>query len=232
MNKRVRQAVENAGVVPNFQEDGRALFEEQILVISQKTKLIEVNAEYSIFDKQGHQIGTAREIGQNLFKKALKVDTYGTRRMQIVDMNGQTLISLVAPATVIMSKVLVLNADGSEAGRVQQKFGILNARFALTVANQVIGSLSGEGWDSWNFNVQDADGREVARITKKWDGLAKAIFTNSDSYVLEIRGPVAQPLRTLIIAAALVVDTHLRQGQTQSQDRRTKASRGWADAGA
>jgi uncharacterized protein YxjI len=228
--KRVQREVRQAGIVAGAQNGGGTLLTEPVLVVNQKVKLIEVNAEYSVYNQHGKQIGTVREIGQNLLKKALKADVYSTRRLQILDMRGQPVISLIAPATLIRAKVIVLDADGTEVGQIVQKLGILNTHFALLSGKQTLGSINGEGWDTWNFNVQDAGGREVARITKKWAGLATEMFTRSDNYVVEIHGSVEQPLRTLVVAAALVIDTGLRQGQAQAQASASKkASRGWAD---
>ena len=59
--------------------------------------------------------------------------------------------------------------------------------------------------------MQDASGEEVARITKTWEGLLKTAFTTADNYVVQIHRPLEEPLRSLVIAAALCVDTALKQ---------------------
>jgi hypothetical protein len=41
--------------------------------------------------------------------------------------------------------------------------------------------------------------------------LAKAVFTTADNYVVEIARPLEDPLRSLVVAAALSVDTALKQ---------------------
>ena len=74
-----------------------------------------------------------------------------------------------------------------------------------------IGSLNGENWRAWDFNIQDGDGVEVARITKTWEGLAKTMFTTADNYVVQIHRRLAQPLLSLVIASALSIDTALKQ---------------------
>ena len=51
----------------------------------------------------------------------------------------------------------------------------------------------------------------MARITKTWEGLAKTIFTTADNYVVRIHRPLEQPLLTMVVAAALTVDTALKQ---------------------
>ena len=64
---------------------------------------------------------------------------------------------------------------------------------------------------AWNWNIQDATGAEIARITKTFVGLAKAMFTTADNYVVQIHRPLEEPLRSLVVAAAVSVDTALKQ---------------------
>ena len=56
-------------------------------------------------------------------------------------------------------------------------------------------------------------GTEVARVTKTWEGLAKTMFTTADNYVVQIHRPLQGPLQALVVAAAVSVDTALKQDQ-------------------
>ena len=51
----------------------------------------------------------------------------------------------------------------------------------------------------------------MARITKTWEGVAKALLTTADNYVVKIAPTVAEPLRSLVVAAAVCVDSALKQ---------------------
>jgi uncharacterized protein YxjI len=64
---------------------------------------------------------------------------------------------------------------------------------------------------AWNFSIKDAADTEVARITKTWQGLARAAFTNADNYVVQVHAPLQEPFRSLVVAAAVSVDTALSQ---------------------
>jgi hypothetical protein len=64
--------------------------------------------------------------------------------------------------------------------------------FGLLVDGQRLGSINAENWRAWNFNIQDAQGAEVARITKTWEGLAKTMFTTADNYVVQISPALAR----------------------------------------
>jgi rRNA processing protein Gar1 len=213
--KKVQREVRMAGVAAGAQVGGGTLFTEPVLVVNQKAKLIEVNAEYAVYDQHGQQIGAVREVGQSFMKKAMAVPADGrTHRLQVVDLNGRVLIALTRPAKIFRSKVIVRDANGAEIGQIVQKnIGVFGKiRFVLESGGQPLGSINGEGWDAWDFNVQDATGNEIARITKTWAGLAKEMFTKGDNYVVQIHRSLDEPLRSLVIAAALAVDTALKQG--------------------
>jgi hypothetical protein len=81
---------------------------------------------------------------------------------------------------------------------------------------QMVGSIQTEDWQEWDFSIRDAAGAEVARITKTWAGWVKERFTRADNYVVQIHRPLEDPLRSLAIAAALAVDTALKQGYQAS----------------
>ncbi len=215
--ERVRGDVQRAGSagVAGFRGGTGSIFTEPILVVNQKAKLIEINNEYAIYDQNANQIAAVRETGQSGLKKAARfltsLDQYMTHKLQIVDMQGNVLLALTRPAKLIKSKIIVEDARGGEIGQIVQQNAIGKIRFGLEVGGKVYGSINGENWRAWNFNIQDHNGTEVARITKTWEGLAKTMFTTADNYVLQIHRPLEDPLRTLVVAAALGVDTALKQ---------------------
>jgi uncharacterized protein YxjI len=199
---------------------GGTIFTEPVLVVNQKAKLIEVNNEYAIYDQHGRQIGAVRQVGQNMVKKAIRVlssyDQFMTHKLQVVDTQGNVLMALTRPAKVLKSRIIVQNGMGGEVGQIVQQNAIGKIRFGLESGGHQWGSINAENWRAWNFNIQDHTGTEIARITKTWEGLAKTMFTTADNYVVQIHRPLEDPLRSLVVAAALGVDTALKQD-----------SRGW-----
>ena len=190
-----------------------ALFNQPVLVVNQKAKLFGATAEYAVYDQQGQRLGAVREVGHVLMRKALGGGgKNATHKFQIVDPNGTVLIALHRPAKVIKSKMIVVGADGTHGEIVQKTSGIIrNVRFSLESGGRLLGSINAESRAAWDFSIQDANGSEVARITKTWAGWAKERFTKADNYVVQIHRPLEEPLRSLVIAAALAVDTALKQ---------------------
>ncbi len=213
--EKVRQQVRRQAGLDEPRQWGGCLFSEPVLVVNQKAKLIEVNNEYAIYDQHGDQIGAVRQVGQSRAKKVMRVltsfDQFMTHKLQVVAADGTVVLAVTRPAKVVRSRVLIQDGAGKEIGEVVQDNVFGKIRFSFMVGGERVGAIGAENWRAWNFTISDADGNEVARITKTWEGLAKTLFTSADNYVLQIHRPLAEPLRSLVVASALTVDTALKQ---------------------
>ncbi|MFF2329511.1 MULTISPECIES: phospholipid scramblase-related protein [unclassified Streptomyces] len=192
-----------------------SLFNQQVLVVNQKAKLIEVTNEYSVFDQHGNTVGSVVQVGQSALRKVLRfltsIDQYLTHRLEIRDAYGRPQLLLTRPAKFIKSKVIVQRADGQPVGEIVQQNAIGKINFAIMVNGQQVGAIKAENWRAWNFAIVDHNDAEIARITKTWEGLAKTLFTTADNYVLQIHYQLPEPLLSLVVATALTVDTALKQ---------------------
>ncbi len=201
--------------ITNIEAGGGTLFTEPVLVVNQKAKFIEVTNQYAVFNAAGTQIGSVNEVGQSSAKKVLRVltnvDQFMTHKLEVTDMTGAVQMRLTRPAKLLKSSVIVSNGFDQEIGKIVQENMIGKIHFGLQVGGQTIGAIKAENWRAWNFRIEDASGNEVARITKTFEGLAKAMFTTADNYVVQIQPNLADPLRSLVIASALSVDTALKQ---------------------
>jgi len=196
-------------------QGGGHLLNEPVLVVSQKAKLIEVTNEYGVFGADGRQLGMVRQVGQSAAKKVLRVltnvDQFMTHKLQVCDAGGNVILALTRPAKVMKSKVVVADGAGTPIGEIVQENMIGKIHFGIVVGGQRIGSINAENWRAWNFSIQDHAGAEVARITKTFEGVAKTLFTTADNYVVQIHRPLQDPLRSMVVASALSVDTALKQ---------------------
>jgi uncharacterized protein YxjI len=212
---RIQKDLNRAGVEVGAAQGGGTLFTEPVLVVNQKAKVFEVNNEYAISDQNGNQIGAVRQVGQSTAKKVLRfvsnVDQFLTHKLQVVDAQGTVQLQLTRPAKVMKSKIIVQDGAGNEVGQIVQENMVGKIRFGLMVGDQRIGAINGENWRAWNFAIVDGSGEEVARITKTFAGLARAMFTTADNYVVQIHRPLEGPLAPLVVAAAVSVDTALKQ---------------------
>ncbi|MFE9906723.1 phospholipid scramblase-related protein [Streptomyces clavifer] len=210
-----QQVVPGYGVPQQGAPRAGSLFDQQVLVVNQKVKLVELTNEYRVFDQQGVTVGSVVQVGQSALRKVLRfvssIDQYLTHRLEIRDAHGQPQLLLTRPAKFIKSRVVVQRPDGRPVGEIVQQNAIGKINFAMTVDGRKVGAIKAENWRAWNFAIVDHNDAEIARITKTWEGLAKTMFTTADNYVLQIHYQLPEPLLSLVVATALTVDTALKQ---------------------
>ena len=194
---------------------GGTIFTEPILVVNQKAKLIELNNQYSVYNQSGQQIASVNQVGQSAAKKAVRLltsfDQFMTHKLEIADDAGRVLLKITRPAKLMKSTVVISDGNDQEIGRIVQDNVFGKIHFSLQAGGHTYGAIKAENWRAWNFRIEDHTGVEVARITKTFEGVAKTIFTTADNYVVQIHTQIPQPLNSLIVAAALSVDTALKQ---------------------
>ena len=205
-------------------EAADTIFTAPVLIVRQKTKLIEVTNEYTILDQHGESIAEVREVGQGLAKKTLRflgtpADRLLTFRLEVRDMGGNVLLMLTRPAKVVKSRLVVRDGEGHELGQIVQQNAIGKKSFSLQADGEELGTVVGN-WSSHEFVVQDRLGSEVAHLSNTLDGLSMLdalsagvydTFSSADSYVVEVLQPIDRPLRSLVVAAALAIDVALHQ---------------------
>lgn len=196
-------------------QDDTGLLDQSTLVMNQKTKLIEVNTEFAIYNASGVQVGAIRQVGQSRFKKTFRflgtADQLFTHILQIVDHEGVPVLVLTRPRKFMKSRIVVADGAGNQIGQIVQRNVFGKIRFGLEANGNEVGELRAENWRAWNFGIVDTTGREVARITKTFEGVMKTMFTSADNYVLRVHAPLSDPLRALTLATAASVDLALKQ---------------------
>jgi uncharacterized protein YxjI len=192
------------------------LLTEERLVVNQKAKLIELTNQYLIRDAEGNELGRIQQEGQSTLKKVLRfvgdVDQFLTHTMAIYDSTDTKLVEVVRPRKVFKSKFEVKDGSGRMVGRILQNnvFGKITFEFQ-DASETKLGAIKAENWRAWDFAIVDANDNEIGRIDKKFVGVAKAMFTTADNYVVDIQPSVTGDLRLMVLGAGLAVDTALKQ---------------------
>jgi hypothetical protein len=194
--------------------DAPSLYEQPVLVVSQKRKPTQLSDEYAVLDGAGRQIGAVVRVGRSRVTKAMRrlpdVEPFLTHRFEVRDTRGPVLV-LTRPARLVRSRVVVQRPDGALIGEVAQVRVLGGTRFDLVADGRRVGAIRAESRRAGDFAITDAAGTEVARITKKWEGLARTLFTTADHCVVLVHVRLVEPLASLVLAAALTVDTVLKQ---------------------
>jgi uncharacterized protein YxjI len=192
------------------------LLEHDVVVVRQKAKIIEVTNQYFLEDADGNEIGWIVEEGQSWLRKLLRLvsrfDSFLPHRLGVADVDGHRVLGIYKPMSFLRSRVEVSDANDAPVGVIRQQNVLGKIRFSLEGAGgEPLGELRAENWRAWDFHVTDANGAEVARVTKKWAGILREGFTTADNYIFTVEPTVQGPLRLLCFACAAAIDSALKQ---------------------
>ncbi len=193
-----------------------ALLDTNEFFVNQKAKLVELTNEYKIREPGGAEIGVIRQEGQSTLKRVARLvsslDQFMTHSLGVFDADGTRVLTVTRPRKIMKSRLAVEDGQGREVGTIAQRNIVGKIRFGLEDAmGQQVGEIRAENWRAWDFSIVDQTEREVGRITKTWEGLAKTMFTTADDYFVEIDPALSGAPRLLAFAAAVGVDTALKQ---------------------
>jgi uncharacterized protein YxjI len=170
---------------------------------------------YDVFDPQTQELLiTCTENNLSFITKLIRFTEY--KRMtpfdlEVLSTSGELLIRIKRGVSFMFSEVEVYNHENKLVGYFKQKFSFGGKFDVLNTSKEVLCTLTGN-WKSWEFSFSK-DAIEFAKVTKKWAGLGKELFTSADNYMLQIsdKVPSDNPIRLLILAAVFCIDLVLKE---------------------
>ncbi len=191
------------------------MLDKRTYFVREHVGFMKLHEAYDILDPEtGEVIAEAREEASP-FRKILKLFMNKTMlpfEIVLTDASGKKILTIRRGFTFLRSRVEVYDAADQLLGTFQQKLFSIGGRFKVLDAQGVeVAELKGNliGWD---FKFLDIQGNELGRVTKKWAGVGKELFTTADNYVVTLSEEV-DPVGTgpLLLAAALCVDMVLKE---------------------
>ena len=188
------------------------MLELQNFLIREQIAVLRMTDLYDILDPDtGTQVGVAEEV-QGSFAALLRVfvnKSFLTRTVEVREHpEGALVFTMRKPATIFQPKVEVYDAQGEKIGYFVSKLFSIGGGFNVyDNRNRIFAEIQGK-WTGWDFTFVTPEGHEMGRVTKKWAGMLKQLFTSADNYVVSINDDLAdQPIaKMLLLAAALAID--------------------------
>ena len=196
------------GVTP-----AESLLSQQVLVVRQRLKLVELRNQYAVLDPSGRQIGAVEQAPQSPLAFLTRVFTSWDVTLPITlhILGPGTVPELIVHKPWFTWRCQVLRPDGTPLGEITKKVRLGKARFTLFDPRGVqLGEVRAHNWRAKDFGVYDGAGQAIARVTKRWAGL-RELFTDADTYVVEVSPAAVDPLRSLAVATCLVIDVVMKQ---------------------
>jgi len=157
------------------------------------------------------QVGVAKE-NVNVVLKLLRLVVNKRLLPTVVEVSeregGRVVLAIRRGFTLLRSHVTVTDGVGKEIGRFKTKLFSLGVDFhVLDPMEQPVAEIKGD-WKGWNFRFLTPDGSEIGRVTKKWAGLGKELFTSADNYVISLSEShtIRADAMPLLLAAGLAID--------------------------
>jgi uncharacterized protein YxjI len=197
---------------PQWEGTGH-LFTEPVLVVRQRGGVVVTSSDFDIVTPDDTALGSVRQVGQSQAQQVVRAlsrfDKHMTHKFEVLDAAGNVMLRLTRPAKVMQSKINIEDGAGNEIGRVVQEKAFGKIRFALEAGSSTVGHIQGTSWSDCDFTISDAAGQEIGRVTKSFQGIAQAMLRGSDSFVVAMHRPLDDPLRQLVIASGVCIDTAL-----------------------
>ncbi|WP_019635117.1 phospholipid scramblase-related protein [Actinomadura atramentaria] len=171
------------------------------------------SVRYRVLDDSGTLLAVAERVGErrrgdgvrnalrggasDLDARAVTLSTPdGEPLFEVDKAAGRTLITLRRP-------------DGTTIGTYNTRYA--GREFTLRDPDEhKVGSLVAD-LAQRNFTITDPDRNQVGTVRKRFAGIATHLLTTADKYDVEIADDVPEPLRTLVVGAAIAMDLALHE---------------------
>jgi uncharacterized protein YxjI len=188
------------------------MLDRKLFLVKERVGFLKLTDTFDIHDPAtGTKIGIAQEKIGTLSKllrlvvnKRLLPTNVEVRETEA----GPAILSIKRGFTFLRSKVRVLNKTGQEIGRFKSKLFSFGGGFhVLDAQEKPFAEIKGD-WKGWNFRFLSADGTEIGKVTKKWAGIGKELFTSADNYLIALdeRKALTPDSAALLLAAGIAID--------------------------
>ena len=181
------------------------------LVIKQKVEAVEIFTDfetanrYEIFDEKGSVLFYAYEEPNFLLSQIL-----GTRRpikIVIIDKDKKPQLILERPFFFLKANYTIKSSNGEIIGYIKQnKWFVHHISFDVYDRNnQLLFICSAKLPHPWTFNIF-INQNKAAQILKKWSGIGRETFTDTDTFFVDFGLVTDKKLRQIILATAFAID--------------------------
>ena len=181
------------------------------LVVSQRKEWgeilsgFETKNRYAVQDLSGNLVyQAAEEDGSMLLRMFLKA--LRPFSMAILTQSGQRVLSVVRPFRFYFHHADVYDAGGRLLGSIQRRFSLVRRIYSVSDASgREAFELFGPILHPWTFQIRQG-GVECGKITKKWSGLGKEMFTDADNFAVTFPAEWHVEVKALFLGAVFLID--------------------------
>lgn len=194
------------------------LAELQGLVVRQRKEWgeilsgFETQNKYEILDTGGRSLFLAAEVGSS-FLSRMFLKSLRPFEIQVLSQDGTLLLSIQRSFRFYFHHVSVFDSAGQLLGSVRREFSLLRRLYSVADSSgEAKAQLFGPILHPWTFEIRRG-GAAHGKITKKWSGLGKEMFTDADNFGVEFPPNAPATLRAVLLGAVFLIDfVHFEKG--------------------
>lgn len=191
------------------------LFDRSTWIVKERPGVLKLVDIYDLLDEHGTQIGIAKEEPPGMIRY-LRLVVNNKWLPTVVNVyeheSAPPMMSIHRGVALFRPKVHV-TVGSRTIGYFRAKAISIGPSFRIfDMQDREIGLVKGD-WKGWNFQLLGPQGEELGRVTKKWAGALKELFTTADTYAISLSAVGAgQPhVAQLLMAAGLAIDTVFKE---------------------
>lgn len=181
------------------------------LMVKQEKELLEAFTDfetankYTISNDQGQPLFTAAETGGNwLTRNFLK--NLRPFFIEIRDKTGAEVLTISRPFRWYFQEIQVSDAKGNVLGMVKREISFINKKYSIfDPSGKKLYEIFGPLFKPWTFDIKAGE-RKVAKISKKWSGLLKEAFTDTDNFGVQFPEGWKSETKATILGAVFLID--------------------------
>lgn len=192
------------------------MLDRKTYVVKERAGLMKLVSTYDLLDPDsGQPIGIAKEEPPGIVKylRLLTNNKFLPTVVNVYETEGAPPVLSIHRGVALFRPKVHVRAQGRDLGYFRAKAISIGPSFRMFDSqDREVGSVKGD-WKGWNFQLLGASGEDLGRVTKKWAGLGKELFTNADTYVISLSEGAAgrADVGPLLLAAGLAIDTVFKE---------------------
>lgn len=192
------------------------MLDRKTYVIKERPGVLKLTDTYDILDPDtGQPIGIAKEEPPGIVKYArlLMNNKFLPTAVNVYEREGSPPVLSIRRGVALFRPKVMVWSQSQQLGYFRPKLISIGPSFRIfDMQDREIGSVKGD-WKGWNFQLLGPAGEELGRVTKKWAGLARELFTTADTYVIALSDAAAgrRDVAQLLLAAGLAIDTVFKE---------------------
>ena len=189
--------------IGDLAEDGRFIVKQRVEMFEALTG-IETRNRYDVLTPDGGAVMLAYEESGALSRLFLK--RHRPLTLHIADLDGRDILVASRGFFWYFSHLMVRDGEGRPVGAIRRKFGLLRRKMVIEDARgAVVAEVSGAVFRTYTFTIKRQE-REIGKVTKQWGGLGRELFTDADTFLVELPIEYGDELQSLVLATAFAVD--------------------------